>query len=92
MTDDTVALRHRDVERALRAELAAYRQDYDLLRMIADECDTADDVERFIIAVLSAFAVLAKAKLKDPVAYFESWIALERQLADDEEHGDTGTS
>jgi hypothetical protein len=81
---ESIVPMHRDYARALRGMLAALGDDIDAVVNLAAETTTAREVDRFMLALLDTFA---KRKLKDPVSYFEQWVALELELADAEESG-----
>lgn len=94
MTDPTAIIpapSHRDRERALRGAYARLRGDHDVLPMLAAECETPTDVDMCIVAAFDALAKMLQRKTGDPGGYLEQWIALERQLADDEEAAGDGT-
>jgi hypothetical protein len=55
-----------------------------LLPLLAAQCVTAADVDRFITALLSSFAGFVARKTQDPESYLLQWIALEQELADAE--------
>jgi hypothetical protein len=84
---ESIVPMHRDYARALRGMLAALGDDIDAVVNLAAETTTAREVDRFMLALLDTFAGFAKRKLKDPVSYFEQWVALELELADAEESG-----
>lgn len=81
---DLIAPRHWHRALALRTELAWFRGDHDILPMLAAEAATPADVDLFIVALLDSFARVLAARLKNPVGYLESWIAVEQPLADAE--------
>jgi hypothetical protein len=80
---------HRDVAVALGATLATFRGERDVLDVLAAQCRCGEDADRFIAALLSAFATFVARKTTDPESYLLQWIALQLQLADDEEQADT---
>ena len=81
---------HRDYERALRGALARMTASHDVLPMLAAECETALDVDMCITAAFDAIATLLVRKVRDPEHYLTRWIALERELADQD--GDANTA
>jgi len=85
---DMIMPQHRDRALALRAELAWLRGDYDVLPLLAAEAKTAEDVDLFIVALLDSFARVLRKRLKNPVGYLESWIAIEQPFADAEKAAD----
>jgi hypothetical protein len=82
---------HLDVSRALAATLATHRGQFDVLGVLAAECASPRDVDRFVLAVLSSFAGFVARKVEDPESYLLQWIALEQELAaaEDEARDDT---
>ncbi|OBF22926.1 hypothetical protein A5725_12060 [Mycobacterium kubicae] len=77
---------YRDVERGLRLALARSRGDDDVLPLLAAECETADDVDRLILALAEALNFVLDKGLEDPEKFLVNWIANVRRLADDEEN------
>jgi hypothetical protein len=77
---DSVVPDHLDISRALSATLATHRGQLDVLPLLAAQCVTAADVDRFIMALLSAFAAHVARKVEDPESYLLQWIALEQEL------------
>jgi hypothetical protein len=61
------------------------------LGVLAAECASPRDVDRFVLAVLSSFAGFVARKVEDPESYLLQWIALEQELAaaEDEARDDT---
>ena len=55
-----------------------------MLRVLAAECATVRDVDRFIMALLASFVKILALKIEDPEQYLLQWIALECELADAE--------
>ena len=85
---DPRAPRHRDMARAFRGGLAALDHDLDAIAVLAAEAETPEDVDRFLLACLTALAALGTARLKDPRGYFQSAIAVCLEQADAEECAD----
>ena len=52
------------------------------LDVLAAECASARDVDRFIMALLSSFAGFVARKTDDAESYLLQWVALELQLDD----------
>ncbi|WP_156661078.1 hypothetical protein [Mycobacterium sp. 852002-51163_SCH5372311] len=77
---------YRDVERGLRLALARRRGDDDVLPLLAAECETAEDVDRLILAQADALNHVLERGLEDPEKFLANWIANVRRLADDEEN------
>jgi hypothetical protein len=87
--DDSFVPDHRDVSRALSATLATFRGQFDVLGVISSQCVSARDVDRFVLALLSSFASFVARKTQDPESYLLQWIALEQELADVDDSGDS---
>jgi hypothetical protein len=86
--DGSIVPNHLDISRALSATLATHRGQFDVLDVLAAQCVTARDVDRFIMALLSAFASFVARKTQDPESYLLQWVALELELADAEKADD----
>lgn len=83
---------HTDRARALRFVLALLRKDTDVSMMILQELTMLPSQEaiNFVVVLGDHTAMLARRRLQDPVGYFESWIALELQLAEDDGNSPEG--
>jgi hypothetical protein len=57
------------------------------LEVLAAECTSGADADRFIAALLSAFATFIARKVEDPAGYLLGWIAVELELADHDDNG-----
>ena len=82
---------HRVRAQALRFVLALLKKDNDVVILLVHELATLSkyDSDCFVLVLGDHTAMLARRRLDDPVGYFESWIALELQLAEDEDDPQT---
>ena len=83
-TTPTLVPRHRDRALALRTELAWLRGDVDVLRLLAAQAETPQDVDLFVCALLDSFGRVLVKRLTDPLGYLEGWLAIESAAADAE--------